>query len=453
MAGYVEKRRNGYYALTEVPPSLREAIGRKRFCKSLKTNDRAVANSRKWSVLAEFNAEIEAARSRVTGDAALDEARKLREELRKAPEKEAETLRDVIAMQAEELRGAPISDTAGIPPWEYEYDEKREEQAKAFHGLATGSATPLNEYLDQWLRETTYTARSQTDHRRAIRRLQDWGTKTLEEITRRKAGEFVSWLLMPHPEALWSGDRRSAAKLKSSLSRYWHWLKGKGLVDHNPWTEQTIHKPKANQVGYIEKARAFTDDEVLLLLEGSAKPIIADFIRIAALSGMRIDEICRLRVRDCENNLFYVSKAKTQAGVRYVPIHPDLHAILERRQKDKGPDEYLFNELKDPKAGSASERSMPVVKAFSRYLRKLKLEVLVGDKKRSLVTFHSLRRWFVTKAEQAGQPEAIIAAVVGHKRAGMTLGLYSAGPSADQFKVCVEAVKLPQPADRTNNWG
>ena len=53
------------------------------------------------------------------------------------------------------------------------------------------------------------------------------------------------------------------------------------------------------------------------------------------------------------------------------------------------------------------------------------------------------RRWFITEAERADQPESIIAAVVGHKRHGMTLGRYSAGPLLEQARRCVEAVKLP----------
>jgi hypothetical protein len=56
---------------------------------------------------------------------------------------------------------------------------------------------------------------------------------------------------------------------------------------------------------------------------------------------------------------------------------------------------------------------------------------------------HSFRRWFCTKAKQAGQAETIIAAVVGYKLHGMTFGVYSGGPSEKQFGACVEAVKLP----------
>lgn len=73
---------------------------------------------------------------------------------------------------------------------------------------------------------------------------------------------------------------------------------------------------------------------------------------------------------------------------------------------------------------------------------------MVPGKRRSLVNFHSFRRWFITKAERADQPESIIAVVVGYKRQGMTLGRYSAGPLMEQARRCVEAVQLPHPVLR-----
>ena len=167
---------------------------------------------------------------------------------------------------------------------------------------------------------------------------------------------------------------------------------------------------------------------------------------MAALSGMRIEELCRLKVRDCAGGLFKITKAKTTAGVRSVPAHPDLCSIVAGRSAGKSLDGYLFDELTDPPAGSPRERSMPAVKRFSRYMRAIGVAVLVPGKRRSLTNFHSLRRWFVTKAEHAGQPETIIASVVGHKRQGMTLGVYSGGPNAAQFRACVKSVKLPAPA-------
>ncbi len=68
-----------------------------------------------------------------------------------------------------------------------------------------------------------------------------------------------------------------------------------------------------------------------------------------------------------------------------------------------------------------------------------------SGQRRSLVNFHSFRRWFVTEAQRAGVPESTIASVVGHEegRRSITLGVYSDGPAWQQMWRCVEAVKLP----------
>jgi integrase len=445
MAGYIERRRNGLYAVVEVPPSLREAVGRKRLRKTLATADMVTAKARVWAVVAELKGQIEAARQATTGDIATDEARALRKALRDAAPGEAASLRETIDARADALRGDPIGNARGVPSSDYEFDPEREKRATAFHQLATGQATPIDEHLEQWLSEATYAARTMGDHRRAIQRLKDWGAETVEAVDRKRAGAFVSWLLRPHEASKWSGDRTTAAKYKSSLSSYWAWMRGKGLVEANVWLDQPIAKSKAHLDGAETKERPFTDDEMRTLLAGPADALIVDLMRMAALSGMRVDELCRLKVRDCEGGAFRVDKSKTTAGVRSVPTHSELQTIVARRSVGKGSDGYLFDELADPPKGSRRERSMPAVKRFSRYTRALGVAVVLEGKRRSLVNFHSFRRWFCTKAEQAGQPETIIAAVVGHKRHGMTFGVYSGGPNEMQFRACVEAVKLPAP--------
>lgn len=325
MAGYIERRRNGLYAVVEVPPSLRSAVGRKRLRKTLATADMATAKARAWGVVADLKAIIEAARQTAKGDAVTREARALRSHLRVASPVEADNLRSAIADRADELRGEPIGESRGLSPGDYEYDAKREAQADAFHQLATGRATPLDDYLDQWLSETRYTPRTEGDHRRAVQRLKAWGVETVEAVTRKKAGEFVSWLLRPQATN-WSGDRKTAAKYKSSLSSYWAWLRGKGHADLNVWADQTIAKSRGNLDGTETKERAFTDDELRTLLGGPADKMVADLMRMAALSGMRIDELCRFTVKGCESGAFMVTKAKTTAGLRAVPIHSALLA-------------------------------------------------------------------------------------------------------------------------------
>jgi integrase len=167
-------------------------------------------------------------------------------------------------------------------------------------------------------------------------------------------------------------------------------------------------------------------------------------MRIGALSGARLDAIVDLHAKDCRNGIFLFKPQKREKGQRAVPIHSALVGIVKRRIAKKKPDEDLFPEWPAPRReGPMRERSFKASNAFTDYRRSVGVDDVVEGKRRSLVNFHSFRRWFITEAERADQPESIIAAVVGHRRAGMTLGTYSAGPKLAQARRCVEAVSLP----------
>ena len=115
-------------------------------------------------------------------------------------------------------------------------------------------------------------------------------------------------------------------------------------------------------------------------------------------------------------------------------------STIQARAEGKGTDDFLFHELPDKDGG---RRGNSMSQAFTRFRRKAGVNDAAEGQRRGLVNFHSFRRTFVTLAEQAGQPESTIRAVVGHKRAGMTFGIYSGGPSLEQRRACVEAVPLP----------
>ena len=71
--------------------------------------------------------------------------------------------------------------------------------------------------------------------------------------------------------------------------------------------------------------------------------------------------------------------------------------------------------------------------------------VMQEGSRRSLVNFHSARRWFTTKARHAGQPKETIADVIGHApdRQDITFGVYAKDASEAQKRECIEAVSMP----------
>jgi integrase len=152
---------------------------------------------------------------------------------------------------------------------------------------------------------------------------------------------YVSEALLPSGR-----DPVTLGKLVRSLSSYWTWMQRRGLLPEdgrNPWSGQAPQKVARDVTG-IEAERAFTDGEVAKLLTSPPSTTLGDFIQVGALTGMRREEIGRLKVADCVGGIFVVQMGKTDAAIRRVPIHSDLAALVERRSAAKPFDAYLFDD-------------------------------------------------------------------------------------------------------------
>jgi integrase len=266
----------------------------------------------------------------------------------------------------------------------------------------------------------------------------------VERVTRKVAGEYVS----SRKQA--GGDSSTINKDISALSTYWRWLEGKGHVSDNVWSRQSLPKKK---VPRGQGKRPFRADEVKAFMAAEASALLKDAMLVAALTGMRVEEIARLKVEDTKNGVFHVREAKTAAGEdRVVPIHSALQAIVAQRIEGKKPDEYLFHECPTPKPGSAIERSQKISKQFTMFRRRLGLDDRIEGARQARADFHSFRRWFVRKAIDAlnegamGYSPWTIAQVVGHEDGvplEMTMVRYAGDESIKALRACVEAVRLP----------
>ncbi|MEQ1695259.1 MAG: DUF6538 domain-containing protein [Hyphomicrobiaceae bacterium] len=427
----LEMRGRVYWAYRTVPPSLRRAVGRTNLRRSLGTSDLAEALRLRPLALADFAQQLEQARKAASG--------------------QTDPIADrVIAWQrfstaAHDADGQPISAETRADLMEEQTDtitkELGRDAAERFALLASREGqTPLDRYIDAFQQQSPVKAKTKAEQRTALRRLMPWDSKlTLETLDRRVAGRYII-------EGLgFSPSPKTKNKHIGHLSSYWRWLANQTLAASNPWRDQLVPLQRYEDDGSPKKTeRPFTDDELLILLRAEAEPLLSDAIRIAALTGMRREEICLLRIADCAGGLFSITAGKTKSAVRQVPIHPKLVAIVAARSRGKSPEAFLFHELGPaPTAGQLRGRGAALTQKFERFRTKLGVKDKAKDVRRSRVNFHSFRRWFISKAEKAGQPPWTIASVVGHKRSGMTLSVYSDGPSMEQRRACVEAVQLP----------
>jgi integrase len=412
------------YAVAEVPRALRGVMGKKRLITSLRTDSLDEAVKRKHAVLAEFNRQFEAARRGGLADDAASSAmawRDLLTALPPGPDRD----RAIYGL------GEEIDERVGPGA---AFGDDPSGRGAEFQGVALGSRAPVTLYQDRWLSEgNKRKLRPVTveNYKRRMAAITDYlqrqGITTIEAVTRRAAGKVVSDML---------GEGLLASTVNSTMvapAAYWRWLQRRGLLPEgaeNPWRGQNV------EAGEPER-RAFSDSEVRAMLS-RAKGDTADILQVLLLSGLRIGELCRLRVRDCANSWFRVQGKGGRD--RRVPVHSRLTATIARRTEGRGPDAPLFpgrrGGHREPRATSA---------IFGRKLRRWGIAVEHDDRRQTSVTLHSTRKWFTDQMLRAGSAPYVAADVLGHAHRLITLRTYASGASAAQLIAAVEAVKLPEP--------
>lgn len=441
---WLEKHGGKWRVTIAVPRDLQKALGT-RLKRTLETDSLAVANRIKLQVVDELRAIIEDARERaaVKPNAIVKEALSIAALRRKLLPGDEANIDRAVASRAQDILGKEVGEEFDESLGQVfpVYDPKRKRLAKEFVRFAAGSATPLGIHLKDYLDQQPTKFRTKADDERAVELLTRWCQRSgidpiVENITTSVARRFFSEV-----GKMTSIQRATEKKYLSRLRSYWRFMVYKEYTIENPWKQVEIRVPKPE---HDEEERAFTDEEVRRLFMGGAPSKLMDVMWIGALTGARLDAIVDLKVRDTLDDAFTFKRQKLEATKRDVPIHSALREIVRRRTEGKELGDDLFPEWPRPrKVGSKRERSFKTSNAFTEYRRACGVEEKVQGKRRSLVNFHSFRRWFVTKAERAGYSGDLIAAIVGHKRSGITLGRYSEGPEWQRACDCVEAVALP----------
>ncbi|WP_406872884.1 tyrosine-type recombinase/integrase [Aminobacter sp. P9b] len=444
LTDYLQWHGQQYRVRLRVPAKLRPLLGTAQLIEPLHTDNLQEANERKHAIVGRMKAEIKLARSAL-GNANPHSAEALQLRLRHR-EHDPDTIARI------EARAEAIGELHG-----------GRAQAE-FAEVARGIFTPLAHHADAFLAyKATYRKKSSGDFYRVLGWLEGWmkanhHSAFIDFVDRKKAGSFID-------EALSIGrSRDKVAAYLGFLREYWKWLKMRGHVEENPWLDQELppsarasrdSAPDKGKRPYVAaEIAALVYGPVESLLQAPPKTYMRDLMHIAALSGMRLEEICQLRVADCEGGEFRIRHGKTDNASREVPIHSQLAAIVKQRTEGRKPDAFLLDGLpKTPE--SRDTRSDPASKAFTRYRRKVKVDERPNGKAKSNVDFHSFRRWFIKVARdrldtgEAGYSPWTIADVVGHDDEGvkdflkLTMKHYPGPSSGDAKRALVEAVKLP----------
>ena len=158
---------------------------------------------------------------------------------------------------------------------------------------------------------------------------------------------------------------------------------------------------------------------------------------------MRLDEIASLKRDDIVEidgiRVFSVTKSKTKAGIRCVPIHSKVLPIVDRWLSLKS-GEYLL-----PTANRIQRADGKKGPYYSQAFTRLRDKMIPEATNRQC--FHSLRGHFITCLDRKGIEETRIGTITGQiekKAKTEAFRTYSAGPLMRELKQIIELVSYPE---------
>ncbi|MGQ6629812.1 tyrosine-type recombinase/integrase [Serratia sp. IR-2025] len=184
----------------------------------------------------------------------------------------------------------------------------------------------------------------------------------------------------------------------------------------------------------VESYEPFTIEDTTKLLN-AADDELRDVILIGLYQGMRLDEICSIRcvdvIRDDGGLSLHISKSKTKAGIRTIPVHSLIVGVIEK-YLSRG-NEYLL-----PSANNVTRSDGKKAPYFSQKFTRLRNRVLPAASDRQC--FHSLRGMFITCLDRHNIDDSRIAALVGHTQKTMAKQVYSQGAELEALRKIIELV-------------
>lgn len=264
----------------------------------------------------------------------------------------------------------------------------------ASEGLSWDAAiTEFNNYQ----RAANLAEKTIANREACYRHLAQRSGKRPQEITLQ---DLQAHLGRPHPR---TGERLAQGTLQSERSyfqTFFGWMRDEGYLHASP--ADRLHKIKM-----VRRApRPLRMDQIELMLESGAYSRTRDLIIIAALTGLRIGEIVRLRGEHIDR-AGMVIRARRKGGLEHrIAAPPTLMPVLDKYPREG----WLFPSPYASKAfpnGGGHILMQSASDSISRALRK------AGISDRN-ITGHSLRHFCATWMLKQGVPIRVIQEHLGH---------------------------------------
>jgi integrase len=443
---YLRLIRKTYYVQVRVPRKLVSIVGKAHLLRSTGTRNLAEANRVKHGIIADFMAEIEAAR--INDPNANTPARKAQAEaalLRQQVLSGSIDHDEAIAAFAQSLSivGDKHNDwrdggRGGVEVTKSQYDNL----ITARDALKTLQVS-LSEAMAAYLAHNTDLQPS-TIHKRTVRIkafIEWYGDKPVSGVTRQDAGRYITEKLRTSSKAL-STQRQEVGDLFS----WFRYCVTYALSESsNPWADlsSTIKGgSRGTKAKTAAKLRPWADPELVQLFTQPLKKKMKDDLCIMALlalyTGARQNELAEAELEDVHDDYLDIPESKSEAGIRVIPWHPVIRPLVQHLV-DTSSDGYLVSGLR--RGGSDDKRNHYFSSRFSYHkvhVRKLP----------PAINFHSFRKNFSTQLVQHQVPTPEIQQVIGHESQELVHRVYSSGVDVERLLQVVQKVKYSDPVTR-----
>jgi integrase len=404
----ISLRGNVYHARLTIPKNARDAIGLVEFTQSLETSDLRVAKTRGETFIRDWKHQITKALGKLSP---MSEALLWKEELNKAKQ-------DYVPRNSGDY--SPVLD-ALHDKIESIATAENLERAKTFSDIVEGISIPSDSFVEAYLATRTVNSRSNQQEKTRI----GYGTEAFPKfpINKQQVNRWAATLLQKYAHG-------TAKSIINNNAQYYQYLLDMGHVDAdltNPFKDVRLSNGGGRKNGSNSKRIPWTANQVTDLINACGAKGDVELLYItllAAHTGARVEELATLLVSSIHLNVtipyFKITKSKTNAGLRNVPVHPYIYPLLEQ-MVNQSTNEFLFSNLK---MTAHQERSSAISKRFGR----LKTTLGYGANQ----VFHSFRHTATTMLEQAGVRENIVMDIMGHEKPNLTFGHYSEGTSMEQ---------------------
>jgi integrase len=310
----------------------------------------------------------------------------------------------------------------------------------------TGHATPFLRYLDEWQPHAGLIPRCLDQ---AVSTLKQFATAVKYPIETMEAKHVQAWVdALINPDGEIGLTAKTVNRKLSELRNYWRYLQSREIAPEGriPFAHRRVKDPPHRRKTKEDRRQRFRPDDVVRLWQTAEQRgdlNLSYAIRIAAYSGARLEGPCELKKTDIrvdpETGVAFMRMCdKTEAGDRFVAIHPKISKLIEMLVN--GADTNAGYLLRVNAQNKYNERGSPIGKRFGLLKTSLKFD--------GRFVFHSIRKTVANLFENAECPEGVAADIVGHLKPTMTYGLYSGITKMDlRAKWMAKAIRYPAVKD------